>query len=106
MQVAPRSIYTYPRTIHRPWVSVYLSNTLLRWTHRANLLQNITLHFVVLSFDRYSRDDIIGEVVSPLGQLDFTNTENCISLTREINPRSLKVSAASVSLRREKWAAL
>lgn len=54
-------------------------------------LQNITLHFVVLSFDRYSRDDIIGEVVSPLGQLDFTNTENCISLTREINPRSLKI---------------
>lgn len=54
-------------------------------------LQNITLHFVVLSFDRYSRDDIIGEVVSPLGQLDLTNTENCISLTRDINPRSLKI---------------
>ncbi|XP_064104665.1 synaptotagmin-4-like [Macrobrachium nipponense] len=54
-------------------------------------LQNITLHFVVLSFDRYSRDDIIGEVVAPLGQLDLTNTENSISLTREINPRSLKI---------------
>ncbi|KAK3861439.1 hypothetical protein Pcinc_032602 [Petrolisthes cinctipes] len=54
-------------------------------------LQNITLHFVVLSFDRYSRDDIIGEVVSPLAQLDLTNTEATIALTREISPRSLKI---------------
>lgn len=55
-------------------------------------MQNITLHFVVLSFDRYSRDDIIGEVVSPLAQLDLTNTEATIALTREISPRSLKVT--------------
>lgn len=53
-------------------------------------LQVITLHFVVLSFDRYSRDDIIGEVVSPLAQLDLSNTETSLSLAREITPRSLK----------------
>ncbi|XP_042214881.1 synaptotagmin-4-like isoform X2 [Homarus americanus] len=54
-------------------------------------LQVITLHFVVLSFDRYSRDDIIGEVVAPLAQLDLTNTETCLTLAREISPRSLKI---------------
>lgn len=54
-------------------------------------LQNITLHFIVLSFDRYSRDDIIGEVVAPLSHLDLANTEASLSLTREINPRALKV---------------
>ena len=27
-----------------------------------NELQQMSLHFVVLSFDRYSRDDVIGEV--------------------------------------------
>ncbi|XP_045613625.1 synaptotagmin-4 isoform X2 [Procambarus clarkii] len=53
-------------------------------------LQVITLHFVVLSFDRYSRDDIIGEVVAPLAQLDLANTETSLNLTREITPRSLK----------------
>lgn len=54
-------------------------------------LQNITLHFIVLSFDRYSRDDIIGEVVAPLAHLDLANTEAMLSLTREISPRALKV---------------
>jgi len=31
-----------------------------------NQLQSLTLHFVVLSFDRYSRDDVIGEVLLPV----------------------------------------
>lgn len=58
-------------------------------------LQKISLHFVVLSFDRYSRDDMIGEVVCPLSSVD--NIENAdnqqLSLCREICPRSLKIQA-------------
>jgi hypothetical protein len=55
--------------------------------------QSITLHFVVLSFDRYSRDDIIGEVFCPLGQVDLSLAESQqMSLTRDIQPRSLKVT--------------
>jgi len=50
--------------------------------------QELTLHFVVLSFDRYSRDEIIGEVVSPLAQIDLREP---VTLSRQINPRSLKV---------------
>lgn len=46
----------------------------------------------MLSFDRYSRDDIIGEVVAPLAHLDLANTEASLALTREISPRALKVS--------------
>ncbi|RXG71593.1 Synaptotagmin-11 [Armadillidium vulgare] len=53
-------------------------------------LQNMTLHFVVLSFDRYSRDDVIGEIIAPLSQLDLSNAESCLSLARDIHPRSLK----------------
>ncbi|KAF4529314.1 hypothetical protein B566_EDAN011408 [Ephemera danica] len=57
-----------------------------------NQLQSITLHFVVLSFDRYSRDDIIGEVFCPLGQVDLSLTDSHqLSLTRDIHPRSLKI---------------
>ncbi|XP_013140319.1 PREDICTED: synaptotagmin-4-like [Papilio polytes] len=53
-------------------------------------LTAITLHFVVLSFDRYSRDEIIGEVVSPLSGLQLHSGE-AMALCREIQPRSLKV---------------
>ncbi|KOB75929.1 putative Synaptotagmin-4, partial [Operophtera brumata] len=53
-------------------------------------LTAITLHFVVLSFDRYSRDEIIGEVVSPLSSLQLHSGE-AMALCREIQPRSLKV---------------
>lgn len=57
-----------------------------------NQLPNITLHFVVLSFDRYSRDDIIGEVFCALNTVDVTQIENQqMALCREIQPRSLKV---------------
>ncbi|XP_059047862.1 synaptotagmin-4 isoform X2 [Achroia grisella] len=50
----------------------------------------ITLHFVVLSFDRYSRDEIIGEVVAPLSSLQLQSGE-AMALCREIQPRSLKM---------------
>ncbi|XP_046400099.1 synaptotagmin-11 isoform X1 [Ischnura elegans] len=76
-----------------------------------NQLPNITLHFVVLSFDRYSRDDIIGEVFCPLSSVDLvssgtvqaavtaggdTNNANQqqarqLSLCRDIHPRNLKI---------------
>ncbi|VVC97099.1 unnamed protein product [Leptidea sinapis] len=53
-------------------------------------LTGTTLHFIVLSFDRYSRDEIIGEVVSPLSNLELHSGE-AMALCREIQPRSLKV---------------
>lgn len=57
-----------------------------------NQLPSITLHFVVLSFDRYSRDDIIGEVFCALNTVDLSQAENQqMALCREIQPRSLKV---------------
>lgn len=53
----------------------------------------MSLHFVVLSFDRYSRDDVIGEVVCAMNTIDLQQIENQqVALSREIQPRrSLKV---------------
>lgn len=57
-----------------------------------NQLSNITLHFVILSFDRYSRDDIIGEVFCALNSVDITQIETQqMAVCREIQPRNLKV---------------
>merc|ERR1711884_719165 len=58
-----------------------------------NQLPILTLHFVVLSFDRYSRDDVIGEVMLEMENLDLKDSEvSPLSLIREISPRSMKVS--------------
>lgn len=58
-----------------------------------NELRSMSLHFVVLSFDRYSRDDVIGEVVCAMNTIDLQQIENQqVALSREIQPRrSLKV---------------
>ncbi|KAK9300171.1 hypothetical protein QLX08_007084 [Tetragonisca angustula] len=58
-------------------------------------LQKISLHFIVLSFDRYSRDDIIGELTCALSSIpDLENSDNQeISLCRKICPRSLKIQS-------------
>nr|CAG4647029.1 EOG090X05OW [Megafenestra aurita]SVE92371.1 EOG090X05OW [Megafenestra aurita] len=71
-----------------------------------NQLQSLTLHFVVLSFDRYSRDDVIGEVFLPVYEAleemtaadsatDRNNGDNgnhsATVLARDIAPRSHKM---------------
>jgi len=56
---------------------------------------------VVLSFDRYSRDDVIGEVMVELEKVDLsTSQEMPVPLAREITPRSFKVISKSIILKR------
>ena len=48
---------------------------------------------MVLSFDRYSRDDVIGEVMLEMENLNLKDSEVCpLSLIRDIAPRSMKVN--------------
>lgn len=68
-----------------------------------NELKSMSLHFVVLSFDRYSRDDVIGEVVCAFNSIDLQQIENQqVALSREIQPRrSLKVIDETFSMSRD-----
>lgn len=58
----------------------------------ASALENLVVHFVVLNFDRFARDEILGEVVCKVNALEFDSLEKQITLCREIAPRGNKVS--------------
>ncbi|XP_032116471.1 synaptotagmin-11 [Sapajus apella] len=57
-------------------------------------LQDLVLHFLVLSFDRFSRDDVIGEVMVPLAGVDPSTGK--VQLTRDIIKRNIQVSKKCV----------
>ncbi|XP_069582194.1 synaptotagmin-11 [Ranitomeya imitator] len=51
-------------------------------------LQDLLLHFLVLSFDRFSRDDVIGEVIVPLSGVDPSTGR--VQITRHIVKRNIQ----------------
>jgi len=55
-----------------------------------NQLQSTTLHFVVVAFDRYSRDEILGEVICPLHTVDLSDSDQQASLSMELMSHTLK----------------
>ncbi|XP_017934314.1 synaptotagmin-4 isoform X1 [Manacus vitellinus] len=54
-------------------------------------IQDLTLHFMVLSFDRFSRDDVIGEVLIPLAGIELS--EGRLLMDREIIKRNVRKSS-------------
>ncbi|XP_028657264.1 synaptotagmin-4 [Erpetoichthys calabaricus] len=53
-------------------------------------VQDLGLHFMILSFDRFSRDDVIGEVLVHLAGVDLS--KGAIVMNKEIIKRSAKKS--------------
>lgn len=55
----------------------------------------MTLHFAILSFDRYSRDSLIGEVFFTLSEKDVLESieKEQISVQKDIVIRTVKVCA-------------
>jgi len=56
----------------------------------AEQLQSTTLHFAVVAFDRFSRDEIIGEVVCALQQIDLSDSECRAELAMPLVSRQTK----------------
>ena len=55
-------------------------------------LTDMSLHFIVLSYDRFSRDDVIGEIVLPIYSIEkLSFGGNPLPLQRYVAPRLLKV---------------
>lgn len=61
-----------------------------------NQLQSTTLHFAAIAFDRFSRDEIIGEIICPLHTMDLSETDKQASVNMELMNRSSKVSLLSI----------
>uniref|UniRef100_A0A087XCE5 Synaptotagmin IV n=1 Tax=Poecilia formosa TaxID=48698 RepID=A0A087XCE5_POEFO len=53
-------------------------------------VSELALHFMVLSFDRFSRDEVIGETLVPLSGIDLS--EGRVLMSREIIKRNVKKS--------------
>ncbi|XP_023422596.2 synaptotagmin-4 isoform X2 [Cavia porcellus] len=53
-------------------------------------IQELTLHFTILSFDRFSRDDTIGEVLIPLSGIELSDGK--MLMNREIIKRNVRSS--------------
>lgn len=52
-------------------------------------IQDLSLHFMILSFDRFSRDDIIGEVLFPLSGIELS--EGRMLMNKEIIKKNVRV---------------
>nr|XP_027204637.1 synaptotagmin-4-like isoform X2 [Dermatophagoides pteronyssinus] len=52
----------------------------------SNLLENLIIHFVVLNFDRFSRDEILGETFCRLNQFEFDSLEKQLTLCQDLVP--------------------
>ncbi|XDV34506.1 hypothetical protein PO909_004660, partial [Leuciscus waleckii] len=57
-----------------------------------SLLPELTLHFLVLSFDRFARDDVIGEAVVPLEGVDPSTGR--AHITQQISKRNTQVGVS------------
>ncbi|XP_056298808.1 synaptotagmin-4 [Pseudoliparis swirei] len=54
-------------------------------------VSELSLHFMVLSFDRFSRDEVIGETLVPLSGIDLS--EGRVLMSREIIKKNVKKSS-------------
>lgn len=95
LQLLPEKKHKCKTRVVRKTLNPEYDETFTFYGINANLMSGITLHFVVLSFDRFSRDEIIGEVIYPLSETDLEKKEAIV--TRDITPRHLKVLFSSFS---------
>ena len=97
LQLLPEKKHKCKTRVMRKTLNPVYDETFTFYGIQVNQLHGIILHFVLLSFDRYSRDAIIGEVLYPI-EADELGQSQRLSLCREVTPRHLKVSQKSSNL--------
>ncbi|XP_031441943.1 synaptotagmin-11-like [Clupea harengus] len=70
MTILPEKKHRVKTRVLRKTLEPVFDETFTFYGVSYSTLSELTLHFLVLSFDRFARDDIIGEAVVPLGGVD------------------------------------
>ncbi|XP_052793933.1 synaptotagmin-11-like isoform X2 [Mya arenaria] len=89
LQLLPEKRHKCKTRVLRKTLNPVYDETFTFYGIASNQLHGMTLHFVILSFDRFSRDAIMGEVLYPLKAEELTSNKTT-TLCREITPRHLK----------------
>uniref|UniRef100_A0A1I8JPA4 Synaptotagmin-11 n=1 Tax=Macrostomum lignano TaxID=282301 RepID=A0A1I8JPA4_9PLAT len=96
LQLLPEKRHKVKTRVLRRTCSPVYEETFSFYGVKPGQMRATSLHFVVLSFDRFSRDEIIGEVLFPLGDMD--PQDDPFSITREIQPPAVQGERLQLSL--------
>ncbi|XP_028837628.1 synaptotagmin-11b [Denticeps clupeoides] len=88
MTILPEKKHRVKTRVLRKTLEPVFDETFTFYAVPYSSLPELTLHFLVLSFDRFSRDDVIGEVVVPLAGVDPSTGK--VLITQQICKRSMQ----------------
>jgi len=90
LQLLPEKQHKVKTRVVRNTLSPHYDEEFTFYGLNFNQLQSTTLHFAVIAFDRYSRDEIIGEVICPLHTVDLSDSDKLATLNMDLISRTLK----------------
>lgn len=90
MTILPEKKHRVKTRVLRKTLDPLFDETFTFYGVAYSALPELTLHFLVLSFDRFSRDDVIGEAVVPLKGVDPSTGR--VHLSQQISKRNMQVS--------------
>lgn len=94
LQLLPEKRQKVKTRVVRKTLNPVFDETFTFYSIDVNQLSGISLHFAVLSFDRFSRDDLIGEVVYQLDAVELDSAKkSAVCVCRQIEQRHAKESA-------------
>lgn len=90
MTILPEKKHRVKTRVLRKTLNPLFDETFTFYGVAYSSLPDLTLHFLVLSFDRFSRDDVIGESVVPLKGVDPSTGR--VHISQQITKRNMQVS--------------
>jgi len=89
MTILPEKKHRVKTRVLRKTLDPLFDETFTFYGVTFSALPDLTLHFLVLSFDRFARDDVIGEAVVPLRGVDPSTGR--VHLSQNISKRNMQV---------------
>ncbi|XP_046907302.1 synaptotagmin-11-like [Hypomesus transpacificus] len=88
MTIMPEKKHRVKTRVLRKTLEPVFDETFTFYGVAYSALPELTLHFLVLSFDRFARDDVIGEAVVPMAGLDPSTGR--VHITQKISKRNVQ----------------